>query len=122
MVDDLDIQYEPDRNNPLGGTVVFADGDYEFPVHLCVDKLEELLRQQAAEHGDTIGASRAPTIRIRRDDCVYDIGYRLGVESADCRAAFIARRDRYGQDVEAYTDLDDIVQQTGLHHYDDVDG
>lgn len=121
MVDDLDIQYEPDRNNPLGGTVVFADGDYEFPLHLCVDKLEDLLRQQAAEYGDEIGASRVPTIQIRRDDCVYDVGYRPDSEIKDRRAAFIARRDRDGQDLEAYTDLDDVVQQTGLHHYD-VDG
>lgn len=107
----------PDRNRPLGGTITFADGDYQFPLNLEADKLEQVLRDQATQYGDDLGTSALPAVRIRRDDCVYDVGYRPDVETRERRAQFIALRDRYGDDMLAYQDLSDVVEQAGLGQY-----
>jgi hypothetical protein len=117
--DDLAIDYLPDRNAPLGGTITFADGHYQFPLNLQVDKLERVLQGQADEYDDEVGASRMPTIRIRRDDAVYDVGYRPDLETGERRAAFVAKRDRYGDDMLDYTNLQDVVEQVGLAEYTD---
>ena len=117
MTDNLDIDYLPDRNRPLGGTITFADGTYQFPLNLQVDKLEHVLQIQADEYDDEIGASQMPTIRIRRDEAVYDVGYRPDLETGERRAAFVAKRDRYGDDMLDYTDLQDVVEQVGLAEY-----
>lgn len=51
----------------MSGTIEFADGDYQFPVNPVVDKLEDVLQNQAAEYDDEIRSSALPTIRIQRD-------------------------------------------------------
>lgn len=117
MGEDLDIDYLPERNAPLGGTIQFADGEYQFPLNLPVDKLEDVLRDQAEQYGDEIGASQMPTVRIRREDAVYDVGYRPDLETGERHATFIAKRDRYGDDLLAYQDLEDVVEQAGLGQY-----
>ena len=58
-----------------------------------------------------------PHIRIKREDCVYDVGYREDAETGECRAEFIAKRDRYGQDMLAYTTLDEVIEQAGLDQF-----
>jgi len=121
VTDDLDIDHLPDRNRPLGGTITFADGDYQFSLNLEADKLEQVLRDQADQYGDEIGASTMPTVRIRRDDAVYDVGYRPDVKTRERRATFVALRDRYGDDMLAYQELEDVVEQSGLGQYTAAD-
>lgn len=119
--DNLTSDYLPERNSPLGGTITFADGDYPFPLNLHVDKLEQMLCDQVDTYYDEMGASVMPTIRVRQDNAVYDVEYQPNLECRERRATFIAKRDQYGQDLLTYTDLTDVVPQTGLGQFTDAE-
>ena len=117
MSDDLDIEYLPDRNEPLGGTIRFAGGDYQFPVELPVEKLKQLLANQAEDNGDEIRGVPRPYTRIQREDCMYEVGYTPDRYTEAEHARFVAKFDRYGNDPEPYQDLDELIDQQGLDQY-----
>jgi hypothetical protein len=115
----LDIEYLPDRNEHMGGTIQFADGAYQFPVELPAPQLKQLLANQAEANDDEIRGVPRPYTRIQREDCLYEVGYSPDRQTEAEHARFVAKFDRYGNDLEAYQDLDELIDQQGLDQYTD---